>query len=261
MGSGDLSVVVPAAGVVVTSAGVVVAPVEGNGCVFTTLVDGWLVGISGVIRMRTAKHTRHQTPLTGKVALNFETFVLRNYPVYHNELSNLTLALLIIFRTSGSFPAAELNAFGSIVGVMGTIAVDSSYLTIKPAIATVLITHGGFVEVPVVIILRHAVVGVVNPPVKMSDPVVITAVASKYPVPIICVANDLLAVRSGVPGDREDRKLGGMVIETLCVISLPKNVFLVVVSSVVEIDHTQSIQGVGEEARIGLYPIEVSGIS
>ena len=261
MGSGDLGVVVPAAGVVVPSAGVVVAPIEGDGCVFTTLIDGRLVGIGGVIRMRTTKHTRHQTPLTGKVALNFETFVLRNYPVYHNELRNLTLALLIIRRTSRSFPAAELNAFGSIVGVMGTVPIDSTHLTIKPAIAAVLITHGGFVEVPVVIILRHAVVGVVNPSVKMSDPVVITAIASKYPVPVISVTNDLLAVRSGVPGDRENRKLGGMVIETLGIIGLPKNVFLVIASSVVEIDHTESIQGVGEEARIGLYPIEVSGIS
>ena len=198
MGSRDLSVVVPTAGVAVPSAGVVVAPVEGNGCVFTTLGDGRLVRVGGIVGMGSAEHGTHQAPFAGEVTLNLNTFGFGNHTVDHDKLSNLALALVIICRTSGSFPAAELNSFRAVVGIVSTIAVDSAHLTIQPAISAILVTHGGLVEVPVVIILRNTVVGVVNPSVKVSYAVVVLTLRTEKPIPIIGITDNLLTVSSGV---------------------------------------------------------------
>ena len=118
--------------------------------------------------MRAAEHGAHKSPFTGEVTLNLNAFGFGNHTVDHDELSDLTLTLLVICRTSCTFSAAELNSLWAVVGVMGTIAVYSAHLTIKPAISAILVTHGGLVEVPVIIILWNAVVGVVNPTIKMS---------------------------------------------------------------------------------------------
>ena len=76
--------------------------------------------------------------------------------------------------------ATKLNSLGAVVGVVGTVAVDPAHLTIQPAISAVLVTHGGLVEVPVVVVLRNTVVRVVNPTVKMSDPIIILSLSAKY---------------------------------------------------------------------------------
>ena len=261
MGSCDLSVVVPTACVAVPSAGIVVAPVEGDGSVFTTLGDGRLVRVGGIIGMGSAEHGAHQAPFAGEVTLNLNAFGFGNHAVDHNELCDLALALLIILSTSGSFPAAELNSLGTVVGVMGTIAVNSAHLTIQPAIGPILVTHGGLVEVPVIIILRNTVIGVVNPAVKMANAVVVLTTWTEKPIPVIRISDNLLTVGTGVAHYPKHRKFCCMIIETIGVVGLPKNVFLVVASGVIEIDYSKPIEGVGNETRIGLHSIEMSCVS
>ena len=140
---------------------------------------------------------------------------------------------------------------------MSSITVNSTNLAIEPAITPVLVAHGNLVEMPVVIILRYAVIGVVNPAVKITHTIVVLTLRTETPIPIIGITNDELTVRSGVAHNPEQRKFCSMVIETLGIVSLPKNIFFAVTPSVIEIHYSKSIQSVGNETRIGLHPVEV----
>ena len=52
-----------------------------------------------------------------------------------------------------------------------------------------------------------------------------------------------------------------MIVETLGIVGLPKDIPSVISAGVVEIDHAQTVQGVGYKARIPLHTVQMSGIA
>ena len=81
-------VVVPVSG---SGASIVVSPVEGDGCIFTTLINSWLIGIFRIVGVGRSEHCADQAPFAGKVTLDFESFSFWNHTVEYKELSDLTL--------------------------------------------------------------------------------------------------------------------------------------------------------------------------
>ena len=125
MGTGDRLAIVPVSS---SGASVVVPPVEGDGCIFTTQIDCGLVRVAGVVGVSRGKRGGDQSPLAGKIALDLETLGLGNYPVKDEELGNLTL---ICGTTS------EIESFGVTVGVVAYALVAGNLDFISPGIGNV----------------------------------------------------------------------------------------------------------------------------
>ena len=74
-----------------SGAGIIVSPVEGDGCIFTTQIDCGLIGVCRVVGVSGSEHRADQAPLAGEVTLDFESFSFGNHAVEDKELSDLTL--------------------------------------------------------------------------------------------------------------------------------------------------------------------------
>ena len=119
MGTGNFLITVPISG---SGASVVISPVEGDGCIFTTLINSWLIGIFRIVGVSRSEHRADQAPFAGKIALDFETFGLRNHPVKDKEFGDLALIGSITTKVKFGWFAVGMTAYRFIAGYLELIS-------------------------------------------------------------------------------------------------------------------------------------------